>query len=643
MLMDKLLRLTASEDPKRPLVCLVDGAEELGGQWWFNLQFLFAKEIREEYPLVLVLAVDADSASADELIEGEPTPCAVGRSLVGKGLAQWLSLPALTRSEAGAWLGPAQDALVGAAVEMSGGLGGDLALLWTEWRERGLIRRSERDRWVPVDSLEAFDGYGTRALGRRLFERLPEPPSELSEKAIRALSCAALQGRTFTADGVADALGWEREGTIDLFDLLVDDDSSQLGILEELEAIEVRNMELSDPRSLCRYRFLRGTDWRAALSRMSEAERGQEAQRLVGALSSLHAPELHAIAHILAGICRVAGDSRGAAYYEARAFGPSRAVHRAFARALLEADIADWSIWDFRDAARRLLAASVVLTVSDLPADVLTYAEKAEVFARRANPIGRGLEADALCKQAHVLTIVSDYDEARQRLRKAMKLVEHGYPHVLAVALKGLASVEVDSDGDFAEATLMAERAAGLFRRERDFTQLGSSTLILSRIAIQEGDLERSRSLGESALSQAEKGREEGFVGTMLYHLAVIERNAKRLEPSYDYVRAALAIKRRLGETRDMATCLTMVAEAENDRGNPQVAWQEAEAALKLQIEHENVRGVVGALEVIARAAERMGQRDKALAFFDEAERRFAEAGLKIEIKYPDRRGGSQT
>jgi hypothetical protein len=125
-LMDQML-LAAGKDPELPLICLIDGAENLGGQWWFNLQFLFAEEMREDCPLVLVLAVEADPAASDEPLEGEPPPCPVGRSLVGRGLAQWLSLPELTRSEAGAWLGHAEGPLVDTAMEVSGGLGGDLA------------------------------------------------------------------------------------------------------------------------------------------------------------------------------------------------------------------------------------------------------------------------------------------------------------------------------------------------------------------------------------------------------------------------------------------------------------------------------------------------------------------------------------
>jgi tetratricopeptide (TPR) repeat protein len=506
-----------------------------------------------------------------------------------------------------------------------------------------LIQRSERDRWVIADSSEALDGYAARAFGRRLFERLEEQPPRLSEKAVQALSCAALQGRSFTADAVADALGWDRDETIDLFNLLVDDGNPRLGILEELVAIEVRDMELSNARSLCRYRFVRGIDRRAALARTSEAERAQEARRLVKALATLHAPELHAFAHIIADVCRAAGDSQGAAYYEARALSPSQAAQRGLARALREADVSGWSIWDFRDAARRLLSATVDLTVSDLPSDVLSYAEKAEAYARRASPIGRGLEADAFCKQGHLLTILSRHDEARQRFERAVGMVGHGHPHVLAVALKGWAGVEADSEGDLVEATRMAERAAWLFARERNYTQMGATNLILSRIAILEGDSPRARGLGERGLALAEKGRGEGLVGTMLYHLAVVERNAERPGPSYDYARAALEIKRRLGETRDVATCLTLVAEAEHEKGNHRLAWQEAEAALGMQIEHENLWGVERALEVIVPAAEKLGRREEALELFDRTEKLCAEVGLGVRIKYPHPGGNSGT
>jgi hypothetical protein len=616
LLMDELLRLAAAEEPGRPLICLVDGADQLGGHWWLNLQLLFASEIREERPLVLVLAVEAERELGVEPVAGESNACSVGRSLVNRKLAQWVPLSPLTPAEATSWLGPAKSGLIKAAMELSGGRGGDLAQLWADWRERKLLHWSEEGRWEPTAHWEEVETDSRRVLGRRIFERLGADNAELTEKARLALACAALQGQAFVAEGVAEALGWEREETIDLLDLLVDDERPERALLEELEAIEIRDVQLSSSRFLCRYRFLRGTDRQAARSNVTDEERAEMARLLVTSLESIFATELHQVAHVLAAICRSAGDAATAARYEARAFGPSRAVQRGLARRLLEADVSGWSIWDFRDAAWQLRNASVALTVSDVPSEVLTYAEKAQVFARLANPIGRGLEADALTKQAHLLNIMGEVDAARLRLQTAVRLVEHGRPHVLAVALKELAALEIDLTEDLDAIARMAERAAGLFRREQNFTQLGSCTMLLSRVARLEGDSLKAKTLAETALKQAEKGGEEGLVGIALYHLGILELAADQIDAAREYAAAALAIKRRLGEHRDIATCLTLLAETEIERRRYETAWKEAEAALKLHLEFEFPRGAANCCRVMAVAAREMGSEDEARQAF---------------------------
>ena len=65
----------------------------------------------------------------------EPPALYVARSLVRRGLAQWLPLPPMTREDVAAWLGSADPALVTHLHSVSGGNPDWLALLWDElWR-----------------------------------------------------------------------------------------------------------------------------------------------------------------------------------------------------------------------------------------------------------------------------------------------------------------------------------------------------------------------------------------------------------------------------------------------------------------------------------------------------------------------------
>lgn len=626
-LMDGMLRAAAGSG-EGPLICLVDEADWLGQQWWFNLRFLFAEEIRRDHPLLLVLAVDGPVKLSDEPTEGESTLHSTARSLCDRGLAEWLALAPMSVEEASQWLGPAKRPLVATATEISGGRPGELAALWRSWQERDVIERDDEGRWAPGGSSQRMATDYVRGLTRRLSQLLGSDEPDRTEVARVLLAWAAVQGRTFTAEPIADALEWDREKVVDLLDLLVVEDQPERGVLEELEAVAVRDLELEATHHLCRYRFRRVSDWRAALAQAGdEKERARLAASTVEALRAAYEPDLHAIAHTLATLSRSAGDVEAAAHFELAALGAERTVMRALARHLLTASTEGWSIWDFRDAARRLTVACASLALADPPSEVIPFAERAQQLARYANPIARGVEADAYCKEGFLRSLSGEFETAKRRLETARKLASGGAPYVSAAALRQLGEVEEDLGADPAVAAEMVEEAMEIFRREGHRKDEAGCMLDLSAFAKEAGDWDKAHDLALGALRRAEALEEDGLAGAALHFLGVLQEMAGNLERAEELGTAALALKRQRGEGRDVGTCLRFLAGVRAVSGRLDEAWHEATEALEIQRRYENPTGAAECQVVRATVAAERGEADTARSCLEDAARLYAAVG----------------
>ena len=257
-LLPRVLRVAASEGP---VVCLVDDADAAASTWWLDLVITFAQEIGEELPLVLVMAVDGPgdvNATADP----EPPSLAVARRLAGRGLASWLPLRHLTTAEISAWLGPMSPALLHSASELSAGVHGDLAELWEGWKARRVIDLDDSGCWQLAGPVAGGLADATSALSARLVALVGSEDPAAVDDARALLACAALEGRTFTADAVAAALGWDRDELIDLLD-------DQLAPL----VVEAGGLSIATDAGVVqnawRYRFERALDWRIARMRFA--------------------------------------------------------------------------------------------------------------------------------------------------------------------------------------------------------------------------------------------------------------------------------------------------------------------------------------------------------------------------------------
>ncbi len=220
----RTLRAAAEEAPDKPLVCFIEDADALDAGWWALLQFSFAQEIHEGLPLVLVIEVTGGPDIAGQPAAGERLAIATARSLRDRGLARWAPLERISAEAMREWLGPMSDAVAEVVLEVSEGRGGIAADLWRDWRERGVIALDDSGVWHFVGSRDRILADIGDDLSRRILRAVGSEGVQSLDRVRELLACAALEGRTFSAEAVARALGRDRDEAIDCLDQLVGGD-----------------------------------------------------------------------------------------------------------------------------------------------------------------------------------------------------------------------------------------------------------------------------------------------------------------------------------------------------------------------------------------------------------------------------------
>ena len=188
LLLPQLLQLAAQE---RPVVCLVDCAEDAEAGWWEDLLTLFAAAIAGPVPVLLVVGIEAEPRR-----DGGPRGQYAAQTLVERGLASSWPLGRIAHADLEAWVGHAQPQVYEALLDGSaGGRSALAARLWEAWRAGGVVERDEGP-WRFADGADA--GIVAARLRRAAGPSL--------ERAREILTVAALEGRQFTAEAVAHAL-----------------------------------------------------------------------------------------------------------------------------------------------------------------------------------------------------------------------------------------------------------------------------------------------------------------------------------------------------------------------------------------------------------------------------------------------------
>ena len=543
-LLPRLLRIAGSEHRSRPLVCLIDDADTAEGNWWTNLLLSFAQEIEQELPLVLVMGINGPQQLPDVPREQESGACGVARSLLGRAIGEWWGFRALSREEVASWIGPASAKLRSAVWEITEGDAGEIAGLWESWVRRGAIARDDQDRWQIVGSVESTFAEAGDRVNAQLATLLGEENVQLLENVRQVLACAALEGRTFTAEAVARALDWDYN---DLINLLDDHLCGDDGPLREAPSVSILRVGTSS-RPLWRYSFIRNLDWRIVRARFASVdERRSLAQRLAAALIDTYSPEEHRVAGALTALLVQAGDTNAAAHYRRIAnLGVDHVILRAQARYLMSARTEGWTRWDLTRAAELLLHATSALSDVDPYQDTLELADASAQLAERAG--ARVIQAEAIWWQARAHLALGIPEEARQDLMRARDVGREMTPRWLQARMFFLrGSIEFQL-GRFDAAREPTERALTISQEIGDRVGEENSWAQLGQIEMGLGRLEAAREPIERALTiSQELGHRAGEAAHWL-QLGQIEIGLGRFDAAREPTQRLLTISQEIGD-----------------------------------------------------------------------------------------------
>lgn len=621
-----LLRTAALEDPARPLVCLVDDAQMLDGDWWRTLQFTLAQQASVELPLVLVLIVEGPAVLEDEPEDLEPQAVGVARSLTARGLAEWLWIGPVDTEEAAVWLGPLTHDLLKALIQASQGLPGVMAQTWQAWQARELVKSNPSGRWEATEGIRPLLTDIANEFSARLGANLPRHDVAAQDLIRRLLTTGALEGRIFTAESIAAALNVDRDHAIDLLDELVKDDDPEQGILFDMGALSIPDLTRQQERTVWRYKFSRHLDWRAAQTEYTTPEERQDlAMKLIEALTKTYEPEVQAIAHVLVRLNLYVGDRDAAAHCRRISLRPREEVVKGQARYLLQASTAGWTMFDFRSACDLLIEACIQLQAVEPPSEVMPIAVKAAEYGQRAEVSGRALEATGIMLQGSLHRGAGNFEVARERLLRALALVTAGAPRTKASILCELGRLEENRSQDPKGPIAYIEQAEEIFRQERSGHGQALCALQRGRIEMRSGKFGRAREHTLEALALA--GVDGRLEARLRVQLGEIDNNDQRNSSAREQALIALDAFRRRGDLHGEASALRLLAGAEWNLHNASNAWGIGTAALKLFTKLEDPGGALASQLVRGAAARELGWTYQALSAVVEAQRLAKEIG----------------
>ena len=519
-----------------PLVITIDNLDWAPG-YWIDLLPRLAREIALELPVLLLVSLESPAPLAELDGPRHTEPTRLGQKLVAEGTAATRFLGPITYDDIAHYIQPAAGELAARLRYLADGDPKTVELLWLEWLAQGAVVPDDGGRWVVTEADERWWVFGDMADHARhlLAETLDgwdDPPPFTLEATEALLSCAALEGETFTLRAVAAALDMDADVLADFFDSYLlpyddpdDRDNNQAGILEEAGFTPV-----DDFRKLFQYRFARPYLHHVWAKYPAAPEQVDEWRRALPlALEGLYYPYGYRIAGDLARLFAAAGLPDKAEEY--RRFGrrqQSLEELRRYIQPLLE------SVPENKYEAYRLFDAGFAFLEKLL-------SQRSDLW-RESYGIGRRLGALARCCEdweyeakanLYMALSLSHGGQARRGLHWARRseslYTRNGVDHVL--------------DLDFKDADL--EKLATLTgSQQQDQHGLASFDIMIGFLLQAMGDLPAARPYYERALAVRERvlGPEHPDTAAGLNNLGALLVELGRVDEGRPFLERALAI-----------------------------------------------------------------------------------------------------
>ncbi len=567
-----LARLLREIGKEGPVVCIFDDADRAPGGLWGDIVLRLAETAAGDVPLVLVLAIDRpDQLERHE--DDEPESLFVARRLRGRALARWHPLEPVDMDLLEAWTGPVAPGALRRLHDVTGGRAAWTARLWEHWRADGVVvaPTGQEPAWsFASDGLARTLDPVDDVLGRRLGELVGTEDQAALDQVHELLAHAALEGRRFTADAVAAALGRDRDEVIDrLDDRLVLDDEHPGGLVREAGSISLDGA--TGKRHLWLYRFDAELDWWTLHHRgLAEGRRRDGALALARAVERAYGAEVPRAAGPLARLYEQGGDADAARRIRRMADGGNDPLVIGWrANAVIESPDPDGRP-ERRRAARVLLTAAAALTGSGPHHDGLSFAQR----AYRLAPL-RDDRAEALFLSGVHHYKLGAYVEARSQLNLALALRrELGDRKGEADARAALALIDTRL-GDNAAARLELSFVLEIYREIGDRDGEAATRHTLAGLYHGEGLLDAAHSeLTDVADFLHDAGDPQGEADT-LQRIARLEMEQGNFAAAHERLIGTLDIYARLADRHGEADVRHNLARIELELGDADGARRE--------------------------------------------------------------------
>ena len=384
---DPVTRLLVAAAAERPLVLLIEGMDSQGAAWFSQLLAdEWADDVATDVRAFFVLTLDGPQYAPPPASSLPPALAAAAR-LASNTQASWRSLAPLRLDDVRDWLGPAPESLVHHLWQASGGVPSLIESVWSDWISEKVVVVTHGEPRFSSDA----DERSARSARTRAIERLRmrQPLATAEVDVVLALKIAALQGEVFTADAIAQVLGFDnRTELVDAFNVLTGSDAAPVPILDEVEHHTIVSPG-EGRQHLCRYRFTSSMLWLGLRTRgMAPEQRRKYAGDLVVALQECYGSQTHLVAGCLAVLHALAGDSRSSvAWQRIHEEGEGAELWRWRAHLVLAADHASWNPEQCRDGIDLLFGAFERLMATVAIAELTEYAQVALNLASRTDSL----------------------------------------------------------------------------------------------------------------------------------------------------------------------------------------------------------------------------------------------------------------
>jgi tetratricopeptide (TPR) repeat protein len=532
-----LLRLVARRQAvahHTPLVMVWEYLDHATPLWGDILRYL-TPEICQDLPVLVVATATAVGPLATLPAERRSAVLEVAHAMQERQEAEVLWLERVTAQDIAQYLGTADPLLPRRLHHLADGIPALVESLWQQWQEAlppAVVCRDDRWEVARTDNVWVFGEARDQAEAMVAACLVAPAPFDRSQVE-QMLTCAALEGLTFTAQAVAQMMGLPADDLMDFWDTYLLTSDARLGLLVDAGFLALSAVQGTTP-ALNRYRFAIPYLWHVWVRYCPEAQRVNLQRRLAEALEAVYAYAHDLVSPTLVTLFEATGqESRAAPYRHRTQIMASLEALRWQVR-LLEAREADGQD-DAQDRYRLFelrVALSRRLRSEGRGEEGYLHAERAYTMAQSWHDPRR--EAQALNAMGHTLYQGAHYSRAKDAFVQALPISEgvQGPEHPdTARSLAGLAAV-YSAQGRYADAEPLLQRALAILERVQgpEHPDTARSLAGLAAVYSAQGRYADAEPLFQRALAILERmlGPEHPHVATLLGNYATLLRATDR-------------------------------------------------------------------------------------------------------------------